>query len=296
MESLSLQEFVQNERPKALLLDAYGVFWAGGARGPLPGALPAMEWLRKQGIVVGVLSNASWTAERELHKMAPHGFRLGQHVDFYLTSGEVARSWLPRRFAAAGKTCCYWEIGTTHPRLGAPHETLCAEAGWSVASHPEQADLVFSHIPHQLGQDVQEIRFLQPELRAALAHGLPMVCLNPDHFVLDGEGRPAARQGAVAALYEDLGGQVVYLGKPHPEVFQAAIHQMQERGVPPEQIWMIGDTPETDIRGARQMGLRSALVGETGLFLTRGAGQRGAGVLELPATDRPDRLIDAIRL
>src|SRR4051812_556692 len=77
---------------QGILLDAYGVFWAGNELGPFPGAIEAMEKLVSEGKIVGVLSNATQRVSKEIHKIRQHGLILGKHFHFYMTSGEVARS------------------------------------------------------------------------------------------------------------------------------------------------------------------------------------------------------------
>ena len=51
---------------------------------------------------------------------------------------------------------------------------------------------------------------------------MPALCVNPDiTMIRDGQLVPAP--GAIAKLYEDLGGQVDYVGKPHGALFQHAL-------------------------------------------------------------------------
>ncbi|NQX88339.1 MAG: HAD family hydrolase [Halioglobus sp.] len=59
-----------------------------------------------------------------------------------------------------------------------------------------------------------------------------------------------------AFLAEDIGAS-----KPHPNMFQAAVERV---GVPAEQIVHVGDDPEHDIRGARNVGLRTVWISSNG--------------------------------
>jgi FMN hydrolase / 5-amino-6-(5-phospho-D-ribitylamino)uracil phosphatase len=62
----------------------------------------------------------------------------------------------------------------------------------------------------------------------------------------------AAEYFDFAFLAEDIGAS-----KPHPDMFQAALKQT---GVPAEDIVHVGDDPDHDIRGARDMGMHTVWV------------------------------------
>jgi len=69
---------------------------------------------------------------------------------------------------------------------------------------------------------------------------------------------PEPEAGPIVAFLEAASGKTAtVLGKPHPFLFELAIKQL---GVPRESVIMVGDTPATDIAGAREAGLRSILV------------------------------------
>jgi NagD protein len=72
--------------------------------------------------------------------------------------------------------------------------------------------------------------------------------------------RPGA--GAAAAFLEaSTGKHAYYLGKPNGYMFSRARKKLIENALnPPEEVIMIGDTMETDIRGAFETGLASFLV------------------------------------
>jgi HAD superfamily hydrolase (TIGR01459 family) len=292
MEVLTLGDFLCEESPKAVLLDAYGVFWAGGSRGPLPGAREAMQHLKQLGIAVGVLSNASNTSAGEEAKVARHGLFPGIHYDFYLTSGEVARSWMRRQVRSSG-LATYYAVGSPHPVYGAPHRAIMEEAGLQEVSDPRESAVLVCHIPHIDGHDVSQIDLFRPTIMELVELGKPLVCFNPDHVAMEGGSRPVVRQGALASLFESLGGEVWYVGKPYPEVFRAALEQFQGRQhLTAHDVWMIGDTPETDIRGAHGCGMRGVLTWETGVFGWLPEQQRREVFNQLPRLDRPDRLLN----
>jgi HAD superfamily hydrolase (TIGR01459 family) len=99
-------------------------------------------------------------------------------------------------------------------------------------------------------------------LESMLARNLPMVCANPDRIVRRGTTLVYCA-GALAEAYSDLGGQVIYAGKPYPPIYNLGFHvltDLRETSVPRARILVIGDSVETDIRGASRMNLDSVFV------------------------------------
>jgi HAD superfamily hydrolase (TIGR01459 family) len=101
-----------------------------------------------------------------------------------------------------------------------------------------------------------------PTLTQSLARELPLICANPDLIVHVGEALlPCA--GAIADLYEKLGGNVYWAGKPHKPAYDQALAKAASlRGVPHTalKILAIGDALRTDIAGAHTMGLPALLI------------------------------------
>ena len=93
-------------------------------------------------------------------------------------------------------------------------------------------------------------------LATAAQLGVPALCVNPDiTMIRDGSLVPAP--GTIAGIYQQLGGQVDYVGKPHRAIFEAAHALFAE--VPAGRVVMIGDSPEHDVSGARSMGFATLL-------------------------------------
>ncbi len=85
-----------------------------------------------------------------------------------------------------------------------------------------------------------------------------LVATNPDNWcpVSATATRPGA--GALAAFLEaSTGCRAYYLGKPNPYMF---IKARQRLGRNVEQVIMVGDTMETDIRGSIEVGMQAYLV------------------------------------
>jgi HAD superfamily hydrolase (TIGR01459 family) len=100
------------------------------------------------------------------------------------------------------------------------------------------------------------------ELMRLAARGLTMICANPD-LVVESGNRLIPCAGLLAAAYAELGGGVIYAGKPHRPVYEAALAKGAElTGAPvdPGRVMAIGDAIRTDIAGARGFGIASLLV------------------------------------
>lgn len=108
--------------------------------------------------------------------------------------------------------------------------------------------------------------------------GLKLLCANPDLVVDLGEKRLYCA-GALAALYDDMGGSSLYFGKPHPPVYDLARNRLAtlDPRLTDADILCVGDGIGTDVQGAIAEGLDS-------LFITGGLSAAEFG----PDTDHPD--------
>jgi HAD superfamily hydrolase (TIGR01459 family) len=99
----------------------------------------------------------------------------------------------------------------------------------------------------------------------ALERKLPLICANPDIVVERGD-RLIYCAGAIAELYRELGGEVIFYGKPHRPIYERAMQLASEHvshGIAHERVLAIGDSVRTDLAGANSFGIDC-------LFVTRG--------------------------
>jgi HAD superfamily hydrolase (TIGR01459 family) len=254
-----------------ILLDAYGVFWGGNGIGLLPGSKEAMEQLVSDGKCVGILSNTTQLASKEIDKLHRHGLMLGKHFHFMTTSGEVAKHiFKERKLPFETPKMLYWLFGGIHPRFSS-HEDIFKGSDYAETKNILDADFIYISIPHINGEDQEDPEIFRDEVKKLRQFNLPMVCPNPDRFAHEGNPpRPVVRQGSIAALYKECGGQLFYIGKPSSVVYSTAMTYFQKHHINlPSKVLMVGDTPETDIRGAREFGMSSALIMRTGIFADR---------------------------
>ncbi len=99
-------------------------------------------------------------------------------------------------------------------------------------------------------------------LQQALGLKLPFVCANPD-LIVDVGGRHYWCAGAIADIYEHIGGAVYWAGKPHVSAYGTA-HRVAEdlRGgkVDKTRILAIGDAIRTDLAAAKNFGVDAIFV------------------------------------
>ena len=80
-----------------------------------------------------------------------------------------------------------------------------------------------------------------------------MICTNPDLIVDRGDKRELCA-GSVALVFEKMGGEVIYFGKPFPEVYNQSINNKEKK------VLSIGDNLNTDIKGANLLNYDSLLI------------------------------------
>jgi len=160
-----------------------------------------------------------------------------------ITSGDATRALLAER--APGTV---WAIGSE--RHAVLYEGLDLAMG-----RPDDADFIcvtglYDEAHDQPGD-------YRDRLAVGVSRGLELVCANPDLVVRQGE-RLIPCAGAVAALYESLGGKVVMAGKPHAPIYEMALAAAQaELGRPIDagRVLCVGDGLPTDVRGANARNL-----------------------------------------
>jgi HAD superfamily hydrolase (TIGR01459 family) len=125
--------------------------------------------------------------------------------------------------------------------LGPPRDNPIFRGLNIVFASPEDADVVFcTGLFDDDNEGPEDYRGILERFKA---RGLPFLCANPDIVVQRGD-KLIYCAGAIARLYETLGGEVVYYGKPYPAVFERAIEQARAVGSASRPL-VIGDGIET---------------------------------------------------
>jgi len=230
-----------------IILDLWGVIHDG--RTPYPGAAETLARLREAGKKVVMLSNAPRRAAAVIEAMAEMGIARALYTDV-LSSGELAWRALAARddpwVAGLGRRCLH--VGPE--RDAGLFDGLDLER----IDAPEEGAFLLNTGPWR---DEETLADFEELLRRAAACAMPMICANPDREVIRG-GRRIICAGALAERYRELGGAVRSYGKPHAAAYRACLDLMGIAEI--GRILAIGDSLETDIKGAAAAGIDAALV------------------------------------
>ncbi len=233
------------------VLDLWGVVHDG--RKPYPGVIDALTAMKAAGKMIAFLTNAprrAWFIDQMMQGM---GVTPAMH-DGIMSSGEA--SWLLLKSRADARfTGAAYHIGPERDLSvvedgAAPLVSRVADAQFLLNTGPD---------PDRGPRSVEPYR---PDLEACAAAGLPMLCVNPDRAVMVA-GERILCAGALADVYRELGGEVLEIGKPDPQVYGPTLGLLE--GIPTVRVLAVGDTPHTDLAGAAAAGL-DCLWAMTGLF------------------------------
>ncbi len=230
----------------AAICDVWGVLHNG--KEAYFEAADAMRRFRATRGPVFLLSNAPRLADGVEAQFA----RVGLPFDFYdgiVTSGLAARADLQSRTEGGSTLRMFY--------LGPPRDNPLYEGLNVTLVPPEDAEIV-------LCTGFYDDETETPDDYRAMLHGfrareLIFLCANPDIVVQRGE-KLIYCAGAIARLYESLGGTVVYYGKPYAPVFEKTLAGLRACA-PVLRPLVIGDGIETDILGAQRMGLDALFIG-----------------------------------
>ena len=232
----------------AVLSDVWGVIHNGVSA--FPAASDALTHFRQKGGAVSLISNAPRPGAQVVRMLDHLGVPRSAY-DAIVTSGDVTRAMVAKR---AGEPV--YLIGperdhTIFTGLDAPFAT------------PDQAKYVIC--TGLFDDEVETPDDYRERLAALRARDLFMICANPDIVVERGD-RLVYCAGAIAELYSELGGEVIFYGKPHRPIYERAVALAAERSghaVQLNRVLAIGDSVRTDLAGAQGFGIDC-------LFVTRG--------------------------
>jgi HAD superfamily hydrolase (TIGR01459 family) len=242
----------------AFILDLWGTIHNGFE--PLPGAVDCLRALKEQGKDLLVLSNAPRRIGAVVDRMDIVGIPRDLYGDV-MSSGEAAWRALNARedawHGALGSEC--FLIGEA-----GDESVLSDQPDVSAVENLADADFIVAVGAFKRSDTLEVYETL---LRDARAGQLPMLCANPDLEVLRGPNREICA-GAIAACYEEMGGDVFYHGKPHPPIYDLCFDLLS--GHDRSRILAVGDSLRTDIAGASSVGIASYFV--TGGILAESLG------------------------
>jgi len=233
---------------EVILSDIWGVVHNGLES--FPAACDALHTFRNKGGTVILITNAPRPADsvrRQLQKLGV----ADDTYDAIVSSGDLTRHYVADH---PGRKV-FW--------LG-PERDSSIHRGLDLALAPlDQADYIVC--TGLFDDETETAEDYRPMMLEALKRKLTLICANPDIVVERGD-RLVYCAGAIAELYRELGGEVIFYGKPHRPIYQRAIALAAERGghtIELERVLAIGDSVRTDLAGAHGFGIDC-------LFVTRG--------------------------
>ncbi|MEH2525593.1 MULTISPECIES: TIGR01459 family HAD-type hydrolase [unclassified Bradyrhizobium] len=233
---------------EVILSDIWGVVHNGLES--FPEACEALHTYRQRGGTVILITNAPRPADsvqRQLRKLGV----ADETYDAIVSSGDLTRHFVADH---PGKKM-FW--------LGPERDSSIYRGLDAVTAPLEQADyIVCTGLFDDETESAEDYRAMMLQARE---HKLPLVCANPDIVVERGD-RLIYCAGAIAELYRELGGEVIFYGKPHRPIYERAMALAAERRGQPtslDRVLAIGDSVRTDLTGAHGFGIDC-------LFLTRG--------------------------
>jgi HAD superfamily hydrolase (TIGR01459 family) len=233
---------------EVVLSDIWGVVHNGLVA--FPEACEALHSFRKRGGTVILITNAPRPADsvqRQLRKLGV----ADETYDAIVSSGDLTRHYVADH---PGRKV-FW--------LGPERDTSIHRGLDPVLSPLEQADyIVCTGLFDDETETAEDYRAMMMQARA---RELTLICANPDIVVERGD-RLIYCAGAIAELYRELGGEVIFYGKPHRPIYQRAMKLAAEhrgRAVQLDRVLAIGDSVRTDLTGAHAFGIDC-------LFVTRG--------------------------
>jgi len=233
---------------EVILSDIWGVVHNGLEA--FPEACEALHTYRQRGGTVILITNAPRPADsvqRQLRK-------LGVADDIYdaiVSSGDLTRHFVADH---PGKKM-FW--------LGPDRDSSIYRGLDAVTAPLEQADYIVC--TGLFDDETESAEDYRATMLQARERKLPLVCANPDIVVERGD-RLIYCAGAIAELYRELGGEVIFYGKPHRPIYDRAMALASERRgspAPLDRVLAIGDSVRTDLTGAHGFGIDC-------LFVTRG--------------------------
>lgn len=233
---------------KLLLSDVWGVVHNGVAA--YPAACEALKRARESGATVVLISNAP----RPGAVVAKQIEKWGVPADCYDTivaSGDVARTELEARPDAK-----LFHLGPSRdlPNYDGLPNKLVGE---------DECDIVVVTGP--FNDEVEVAEDYRAMFEKLIARNVLMLCANPDLVVERGD-KLIVCAGALAQLYEQMGGKAIYAGKPFAPIYDqvvAVAEKMRGTRIEKREMLAIGDGARTDLKGA-------ALQGIDCLFITGG--------------------------
>ncbi|MBA1338469.1 MAG: Ribonucleotide monophosphatase NagD, HAD superfamily [Pelagibacterales bacterium] len=218
----------------AFLIDLWGVIHNGIEVYPdAIDVLEALNKIKKRFVLISNAPRPSNNVKQFLLKMKMNEIFL-QNI---FTSGEAALKSLKKN-----------TYGKNFYHLGPKRDNSLFEGFEENKKNLEDADFILC--TGFLESNESSLNYYRDLLKNYIH--IKMICTNPDLVVHRGITQEYCA-GTLAEIFKELGGKVIYFGKPHPDIYNFCIKKK-------ETILAIGDNIRTDIKGANNMNFDCLLI------------------------------------
>ena len=218
------------------VIDLWGVVHNGMVLNPK--AIEAIEHLENNSKKIVFLSNAPRPSSNVINFLLKMNMNR-KYLLNVMTSGEAAMHAINKN-----------KFGKSFFHLGPPRDTSVFEKVKDNRVDLESCDFILCTGLFDDHED--DLEYYRNYLKNYISKKL--VCTNPDLTVHRGTVEELCA-GSVAKVFEEIGGEVVYFGKPHKEIYKMCVG-------PNEKVLAIGDNLRTDIKGANNLNIDSIFITE----------------------------------
>ena len=218
------------------VIDLWGVIHDGIALNL--NAMKAVEQLKKKSKKIVFLSNAPRPSVKVINFL----LRMKMDKKYLLnvmTSGEAAMHAINQN-----------KFGKNFYHLGPPRDVSVFERVKDNKTNIENCDFILcTGLFDDHEHDLEYYKRLLVKYTSK-----KLVCTNPDLIVHRGKQEEYCA-GYIAKIFENLGGEVIYYGKPHQEIYKMCFNDS-------EKVLAIGDNLRTDIKGANNLNKDCLLISD----------------------------------
>lgn len=247
-----------------LLADLDGVIYEGTKA--IENAVDSVNSLAARGVQVGYVTNNSSRKSQTIVDQL-NGFGLNSTADDIISSGQTAVELLQTKVASGSKI---YVVG------GEGLRSRVEAAGFEIVSSSQDnpAAVVQGFAPEVSWRELAEASY-------CIQNGAIWIATNNDWTLPQERGIAPGNGTLVSAVHTAVGQFPVVAGKPDPAIFRTALKVFNDRTA-----LFVGDRLETDILGASNAGVTSALV-LTGISNKK-------DVLSAKVGERPDFILESL--
>ncbi|NRA73266.1 MAG: TIGR01459 family HAD-type hydrolase [Rickettsiales bacterium] len=231
------------DRYDCFIFDIYGVIYDGTSL--INRTIDFIYHLRRKNKKITFLSNSQRIPELVREELRLRGFS-AQKEEQIFTSGEYFRLFLRLNSEFKNKHVFY--------NLGNSNSIAKTLADIELTDDLKKSTCIILTFSTT---DQNQINTCDIALKHAINNQCILVCFNPDITAPHGD-KIMYTPGYFAKKFEQLGGKVMYFGKPYKEIYEFFIDKfLIKNGIAKQKAIAVGDSLSTDIKGAKTFGIDS---------------------------------------